>query len=233
MSSPQQFLFKVWLPGQDHTSSGSALTLHNEKALKFFVQAGSLVFPDTPFHVSAYYFTNESMGSVAEGTYQLHREKRRVELYVIQESGISEHRGRLIATTLKAACEQQEQAALRGGMQRHDDDYRREPGGPRIIGYDSGGPLIGRDPAPYRARYVSGDPRERLRGSLKTRFGNGNLTSFGKRIVEAVPPDGISERNLIESLNGLSAYADYQRNIAELVEAGYLLPVAGRYRRAK
>jgi hypothetical protein len=55
---------------------------------------------------------------------------------------------------------------------------------------------------------------------------SGNITDWGRRIWQACPPPnslGISERTLIEKLNGLGAYADYQRGIKELVDTGYLL----------
>lgn len=107
----QQFLYKVWLPGQASTAGEPALTLHNAAALKFFVQAGSLQFPDTPFHVCAYYIANVLMERpVAEAVCQLHRSiGGRVEVYVVKEQGIQRDGRPLIASALKAACEEQEQ----------------------------------------------------------------------------------------------------------------------------
>lgn len=55
---------------------------------------------------------------------------------------------------------------------------------------------------------------------------SGNITNWGRRIWQACPPPhapGIGERTLIERLNGLGAYADYQRGIKELIDTGYLL----------
>lgn len=108
--SPQQFLYKVWFPDRAPTSGEPDLTLHNGAALKFFVQAGSLLFADTPFHVCVYHLVNELMERpVAEGTYQLHREHRRISLYPMQESGILDERSGygIITTALKEACEEQ------------------------------------------------------------------------------------------------------------------------------
>ncbi len=100
-----------------------------------------------------------------------------------------------------------------------------------ISGYDSHGPLISH-PAPYRHHSVSGNPRARENQRLKTMFKTGNLTSLGKRIVEACPPEGINEQELIKKLNGLSAVSDFQRDIVGLVEAGYLIQEDGQYKRA-
>lgn len=63
------------------------------------------------------------------------------------------------------------------------------------------------------------------------------ITDFGRRILQACPSadsTGIDERTLIEQLQGLSAYADYQRGIRALVDASYLVqdPVTHRYKRA-
>jgi len=63
------------------------------------------------------------------------------------------------------------------------------------------------------------------------------LTGFGRRILQECPSlnsIGIDERTLIERLHGLGAYADYQRGIQELVEAGYLVqdPPMRRYKRS-
>ena len=50
-----------------------------------------------------------------------------------------------------------------------------------------------------------------------------SLTSIGKKILQAVPVEGIGERTLIERLGGLGAYSDYHRMIHELLDAGYLV----------
>lgn len=115
MSSPQQFLYRIWLPGQT-SDLEPTLTLNNEAALKFFVRAGVLLFPDTPFRMCAYHLAHELMERpVAEGTYQIHQEKgRHPEIYVVKESGIHAERSNygLIATALKAACEREQEQAL-------------------------------------------------------------------------------------------------------------------------
>lgn len=108
----QQFNYQIWLPGQAPTSGEPDLTLQSAAALRFFVAAGSLLFADTPFHVCAYHLVNELMERpVAEGTYQLHRHHRKIELYAVKEQGIQAERSGypLITTALKAACEEQEQ----------------------------------------------------------------------------------------------------------------------------
>lgn len=111
----------------------------------------------------------------------------------------------------------------------------------RTLGYCNRGPLGDSRPAPYIHRAISN------KGELGTCFPRTekpkqkpivtptSLTHFGRRILRACPPEsatGISERTLIEKLNGLSGYADYQRGIAELIEAGYLTQdPEGRYKR--
>lgn len=115
-----------------------------------------------------------------------------------------------------------------------EEEEGRWTGYGRIIGYDNRGPLYSR-PAPYCHHAISsqlGRARSEENGKLKTRFKTGTLTAFGKRIVEACPPEGIDERSLIEKLNGLSAVSDFRRDIAGLVEAGYLIHSEGRYTRA-
>lgn len=104
------------------------------------------------------------------------------------------------------------------------------------LGYSNRGPLGDSRPAPYTHHSEgAGNPRARLKDdkSLRVLFNKGTPTSFGKRIIEACPPEGIGERELIEKLNGLDAYPDFQRDIAELVKAGYLAIEDGRYKRAK
>lgn len=110
-ATQQQFNYQIWLPGQAPSSGEPSLTLHDGPALRFFVQAGSLLFADTPFCVSAYYIANELMERpVANGRYQLHRIHQRIELYAIEEHGIrAEQSSRnLITAALGAACEQRQ-----------------------------------------------------------------------------------------------------------------------------
>ena len=108
-----------------------------------------------------------------------------------------------------------------------------------ISGYDSQGPLTSH-PAPYCHHGDGGSPKARLgeeqKQTIKTMFKNGTLTSLGKRIVEACPyPNsaGIDESTLIGKLNGMDAYADFQRDIASLIKADYLTqdPSTGNYKR--
>ena len=122
-------------------------------------------------------------------------------------------------------------------MTTFEDDYG-EPDtkqhAPPVIGYSNAGPLY-RRPAPYNHHSEGGHPRARL-NEIKVQFKNGTLTSLGRRIVEACPlpgSTGIDEQELIKKLNGLNAYADFQRNIGELVEASYLTqdPSTGNYNR--
>lgn len=61
----------------------------------------------------------------------------------------------------------------------------------------------------------------------------GEITSWGRRILQEVPSVGIGERTLIERVHGLGDYAGYTRMIGELVEAGYLLRVNGVVKKTK
>ena len=111
-ATPQQFLFKVWAPGHAPDTHEPTLTLHDAAALKFFVEAASLSFADTPFCVCAYHIVNELMERpVAEGVFQFHREHRHTSLYTMRESGtLNEQSGYgIITTALKHACEKPEQ----------------------------------------------------------------------------------------------------------------------------
>lgn len=110
------------------------------------------------------------------------------------------------------------------------------------LGYSNRGPLGGSRPAPYIHRAVCSKgelgtwfPRDEKPKQKPIAATPQSLTHFGRRILRSCPPEGatgISERTLIEKLNGLSGYADYQRGIAELIEAGYLTQdPEGRYKR--
>lgn len=91
-AAPQQFLYKVWAPGQSPTSHEPTLVLCNEAAIKFFVESvanGSQLFLGKPFAVCAYYVTNELMERyAAEGTYRLQLEDGHVHLYTLYEAGL-------------------------------------------------------------------------------------------------------------------------------------------------
>jgi hypothetical protein len=87
----QQFLYKVWLPGQTPTSHEPTLTLHDSQAIRFFVESaanGSQFFLGKPFAIVAYYIVNELMERyAAEGTYRLQLEDGHVRLYTMYEAG--------------------------------------------------------------------------------------------------------------------------------------------------
>lgn len=92
----------------------------------------------------------------------------------------------------------------------------------------------GHGPAPYEHHAYSNEGELASRGQVVPKHKKTKLrvpTSFGQRMLQAVPPDGISEHDLIEKLGGLAAYANYQQGIAELVRTGYLAEEHGKYKR--
>ena len=112
--SPQQLLYKIWHPDQA-PGPEPMITLHNQTALRFFVQAASTLHPfaGKPFAVIACEVHNELFERpVAEGTYRLYQEGGRVQVQALYESGIMEPDTGLnvISAALKRACAEQEHA---------------------------------------------------------------------------------------------------------------------------
>lgn len=90
------------------------------------------------------------------------------------------------------------------------------------------------EPTPYRHHAIDSEGELAPKGQVVSKHKKTKLrapTSFGQRMLQAVPPDGISEHDLIEKLDGLSSYANYQQGIAELVRTGYLAEEHGKYKR--
>lgn len=111
MSSPQQILYRVWLPGQSPDVHEPFLTLHSTQAVKYFVEAashGTTPFTKQPFAMVAYKLVNELMERpIAEGAYQLQLEGKRICIHELYQSpSTDEH---LITQALKNACAEQEQ----------------------------------------------------------------------------------------------------------------------------
>lgn len=95
----------------------------------------------------------------------------------------------------------------------------------------------GYKPAPSRHHAYSSEGELAPKGQIVQKHKKTKLrapTSFGQRMLQAVPPDGIEEHDLIEKLGGLAAYANYQQGIEELVRTGYLTQdsTTKRYKRA-
>lgn len=92
--SPEQFLYRVWLPGQAPTSHEPTLLLYSPDAVRFFVQSVTSctsIFTGKAFAMAAYHVRNQLFERVvAEGTYQLGQWDGNGEppLQVLYESGI-------------------------------------------------------------------------------------------------------------------------------------------------
>jgi hypothetical protein len=102
--SPQQFLYRVWLPCQAPTTHEPSLLLYNETAICFFVEgvtSGNSIFTGKSFAMAAYHVRNQLFERlVAEGTYCLHRwsdpaTNGQPPLQVLSESGLPTESGSL------------------------------------------------------------------------------------------------------------------------------------------
>jgi hypothetical protein len=88
-----QFVYKVWHPDTAPATSDPMLTLHDKKAVRFFVEAvlaGNSLFSGNPFAICAYLpdCAYLSEHQVAEGVYCLHVKEGHPRIATLYESGM-------------------------------------------------------------------------------------------------------------------------------------------------
>lgn len=108
----EKIIYKVWLPGEVPTLHEPALTLHDEKAVHFFVQAlvrGPIPYFDGSFAISAHMTVCGAQIEIARGVYRIQRKNDgEIECEMVQEIGGALDEAcklPLIYSLLQEACE--------------------------------------------------------------------------------------------------------------------------------